>query len=201
MYTVLNQNVSWFYKKIKLGVRKPKIPQAQTCSLLLSTRHTLRSHSRQAEQLSSVVMDGMFTGIYLQHFPKVTGRHSSLPFLVNLSLVSSMKRDKSENGCSAASPTENQNTRQWPTHPESSVKALRTHPLQTVTYWHGKTARNKKGCAEPNSSHSASLLEQRSSFPNFLRNYRVIRPTTASKESHYCSKLDSVVSVLLDNAC
>lgn len=104
MYTVLNQNVSWFYKKIKLGVRKPKIPQAQTCSLLLSTRHTLQSHSCQAEQLSPVVMDGMFTGIYLQHFPKVTGRHSSLPFLVNLSLVSSMKRDKSENGCSAASP-------------------------------------------------------------------------------------------------
>lgn len=49
-------------------------------------------------------MDEVFTRIYLQYFLKITDRYSSLPVLVNLSLVSSMKKDKSENVGSAALP-------------------------------------------------------------------------------------------------
>jgi hypothetical protein len=57
-------------------------------------------------------MDEVFTRIYLQYFVKITGRYSVLPFLVNLSLVSSMKKDKSENVGSAASPMEKPEHRQ-----------------------------------------------------------------------------------------
>lgn len=104
MYTVLNQNVSWFYKKIKLGVRKPKIPQAQT--MFTPAVHTPHIALPQLPG-RAVEFGGDGWDIYrhyLQRFLEITGRHSSLPFLVNLSLVSSMKRGKSENGCSAASP-------------------------------------------------------------------------------------------------
>lgn len=104
MYTVLNQNVSWFYKKIKLGVRKPKIPQAQIMfTPAVHTPHiVLPQLSGRAVEFSGDGWD--IYRHYLQRFLEITGRNSSLPFLVNLSLVSSTKRGKSENGCSAASP-------------------------------------------------------------------------------------------------
>lgn len=107
MYIMLNQNVTWFKKKFKLnklGVRRSKIPQVQVMfHPAVQVPHTLRSHVCYADQISSMVMDEIFTSIYVQYFfLKITGQCSSLPLLVNLSLVSAVRRGKSENGYSAA---------------------------------------------------------------------------------------------------
>lgn len=140
-------------------------------------------------------MDEVFTRIYLQYFLKVTGRCSFLPFLVNLSLVSSMKKDKSENVGSAASPTENQNTRQWQTRTDSSGNMLRIH-LCTQLTGTVKTATNRNGSAGPNSSSSVSLPEQTNNTLKTTENYRIAWPTPARIENDYLGNLESAFSLL-----